>query len=63
MKTVPEPTNKKEMNFLVIDGTRHWLNIYNLFYKKNIKMKERQFPDYYNYCMVVSFVSYRLFSI
>ena len=43
MKTVPEPTNKKEMNFLVIDGTRHWLNIYNLFYKKKLKWKNVSF--------------------
>ena len=31
-------------DFLVIDGTRHWLNISNLF-RKNIKVKGRQRPD------------------
>ena len=33
------------MTFLIIGGKRHWLSISNLF-KKNIKVKKRQCPDY-----------------
>ena len=32
------------MNFLVINGTRHWLSIPSIF-MKNIKVKGRQCPD------------------
>ena len=32
-------------DFLVIDGTRHWLNISNRFLK-SIKVKGHQRPDY-----------------
>ena len=35
------------MTFLVIYGTSHWLNISNRFLK-NIKVKGRQCPDYWN---------------
>ena len=40
------------MTFLVIPGTRHWLNMSNLF-SKNIKVKGHQCPIYLlkNYCV------------
>ena len=33
------------MTLLVINGTMHWLNISDLFFKKNIKVKGCQCPD------------------
>ena len=37
---------QKRKTFLVIEDTRHWLSVPN-FFKKNIKVKGRQCPDYY----------------
>ena len=44
MVIVPEPKIRKLL--LVIDSTRHWPSIGNLFFeKKNIKVKGRHCPD------------------
>ena len=43
MAIVPESTIKKLL--LVIDSTRHWPSIGNLFFKKNIEVKGRHCPD------------------
>ena len=39
------------MTLFIIDGTRHWLSILNIFLK-NIKVKERQCLDYGFYLFV-----------